>query len=145
MSAISEQAEQRTRAPFFDRPTERSLSTVSLFFALLLISGIALRVEAAIYGRLITSAVSALSTLRVGETSKTETLSRLPMRRPPATGPYRDSPCNAEECFFMLVGNGLPGRILWGTRNSTLAALLRWWGFRFQDFNRCRLLTRSGR
>jgi len=103
--------------------------------ALLLISGAALRIEAGIYGRQITFAVSALSTLRVGETSQAETLSRLPMLRTSATSPYRDSPCNADECFFMLVGNGLPGRILWGTRNSTLAALLRWWGFRFEDFN----------
>ena len=117
MSAISEQAEQRTRAPFFDRPAERSLSTVSLLFALLLISGVALRVEAAIYGRLITSAVSALSTLRVGQTTEAETLLRLPMLRISATGRYRDSPCNADECFFMLVENGLPGRLLWGTRN----------------------------
>ena len=132
---LGQPPEQRTRAPFFDRPTERGLSTVSLFFALLLISGVALRVEAAIYGRQITSAVSALSTLRIGETSKAETLSRLPMLRPSATGPYRDSPCNADECFFMLVWNGLPGRILWGTGNSTLAALLRWWGFRFEDFH----------
>jgi hypothetical protein len=27
------------------------------------------------------------------------------------------------------------GQILSGTRNGTLASLLRWWGFRFEDFN----------
>ena len=36
--------------------------------AVLLIAGLALRIEAAIYGRQITSAVSALSTLLIGET-----------------------------------------------------------------------------
>lgn len=113
-------------------------------FAALLVSGLALRIEAAIYATRITSAVSALSTLRVGETSKAETLSRLPMLRISATGPYRDAPCDADECFFMLVGNGLPGRVLWGTRNSTLASLLRWWGFRFEDFN-LRVTFTSGR
>jgi len=104
-------------------------------FALLLISGLALRIEAAIFGRQITSAVSALSTLRVGETSKAETLSRLPMLRSSAIGPYRDSLCNADECSVMSVHNGLPGKILLRTSNSTLASLLRWWGFRFEDFN----------
>lgn len=103
--------------------------------ALLLVSGLALRIEAAIYGRQITSAVSALSTLRVGKTSKAETLLRLPMLTSSAIGPYRDFPCNAEECFLMSVHNGLPGKILLGTRSSILASLLRWWGFRFEDFN----------
>ena len=45
--------------------------TVPLYLwclAVLLISGLALRIEAAIYGRQITSAVSALSTLLIGET-----------------------------------------------------------------------------
>ncbi len=104
-------------------------------FAVVVTSAIGLRVEAAIYASRIVSVVTALSTLRLGETSKAETLSRLPMLRISAIGPYRDSPCNADECFFMLVGNGLPGRILWRTRSSTLASLLRWWGFRFEDFN----------
>jgi hypothetical protein len=111
------------------RPARGACRLFLWCFSVLLISGIGLRVEAAIYGRQIISAVSALSTLRVGEPSEAETLSQLPMLRTSATGPYRDSPCNADECFFILVGNGLPGRILWGTRNSTLAALLRWWGF----------------
>lgn len=103
--------------------------------AFLLISGLALRIEAAIYGRQIASAVSALSTLRVGETTKAETLLRLPMLTSSAMGPYRDFPCNADECFLMSVHNGLPGKILLGTRSSIVASLLRWWGFRFEDFN----------
>lgn len=104
-------------------------------FAALLICGLALRLEAAIYARRITSVVSALSTLRVGETSQAEALSRLPRLRASAIGPYSDSPCNADRCFFVGVGNGLPGRILWGTRNRALASLLRWWGFRFENLN----------
>lgn len=105
------------------------------FLALLLVFGVALRVEAAIYGRQITSAVSALSTLRVGQTTKAEALSRLPRLSASAIGPYSDSPCKADGCFFVGAGNGLPGRILWGTRNRALASLLRWWGFRFESLN----------
>jgi hypothetical protein len=47
--------------------------------AVFVISAIALRVEAAIYASRIVSVVTALSTLRVGETSKAETLRRIPV------------------------------------------------------------------
>jgi hypothetical protein len=124
--------------------TGRAYRVYLCSLALLLISGLALRIEAAIYGRRITSAVSALSTLRVGETSKAEALLRLPMLTSSAKGPYRDFPCDAEECFLMSVHNGLPGKVLIGTRNGTLASLLRWWGFRFEDFN-VRVTFRTGK
>jgi hypothetical protein len=104
-------------------------------FAILLISGVALRLEAVIYGRQITSVVTALSTLRVGETSEADALSRIPRLRPSATGPYGVPHCNGDECFSMFLGNGLPGRILWRTSNSTLSSLLRWWGFRSEGLN----------
>ena len=78
-------------------------------FVVVLTSGIALRVEAAIYARRIVSVVRALSTLRVGETSKGETLSRMPSLRASATGPYGAPRCDADECFSAGVGNGLPG------------------------------------
>ncbi len=51
-------------------------------FVVVLTSGIALRVEAALYARRIVSVVRMLSTLRIGETSKAETLSRMPSLRP---------------------------------------------------------------
>jgi hypothetical protein len=116
--------------------SSRRASRVYLWcFAVLLISGLALRLEAVIYGRQIISVVSALSTLRVGETSKAETLSRLPMLRTLPAAWSSDSRCGTDECLFMFLGNGLPGRILWETKSSTLSALLRWWGFRFEILN----------
>jgi hypothetical protein len=92
--------------PVFDHPAPglsraRSLSPFLWCFVALLISGIVLRVEAAIYGRKIISVVSALSTLRVGETSKAETLSRLPMLRTSPTAWSSDSRCGADECALM--------------------------------------------
>src|SRR5580658_8882625 len=104
-------------------------------FAVVVTSAIALRVEAAIYGSRIVSVVTALSTLRLGETSKAETLRRIPTLQPSDTGPYGAPRCDADECFWGLVGNGLPARILLGTRNSTLASLLRWCGFRFEGLD----------
>ncbi len=104
-------------------------------FVVVFTLGIALRAEAAFYGRRIISVVSALSTLRVGETSKAETLRRLPMLLPSSTGPYGAPRCGADECFFTGVQNGLPGRLLWTTGNSTLNWLLRWWGFRFESLD----------
>lgn len=103
--------------------------------AILLISGLGLRLDAAIYGRQIVSLVSSLSTLRVGKTSKAETLLLLPSLQASSTGPYGVPRCEADECFFMFAGNGLPGRVLSQTENSTFSALLRWWGFRFESLN----------
>src|SRR4029077_16466642 len=104
-------------------------------FAVLLISGLALRIEAAIRGRQIISVVSVLSTLRVGETSKAETLSRLPILLTSPINRYSGSQCDADDCFFSFIGNGLTGRILARSENNTLASLLRWWGFRFEGLN----------
>lgn len=103
--------------------------------AMLLISGLALRLEAAIYGRQIISVVSALSTVRVGETPKADVLSRIPSLRPSARGPYGTPHCDADECFSTFIATGLPGRILWRIGNSPLRWLLRWWGFRFESLD----------
>jgi hypothetical protein len=100
--------------------------------AILLTSGVALRMEAAFHGRRIISVVTALSTLRIGETSKAETLSRIPTLRPSEPDPHGGSRCDADECFSMGAGNGLPGRLLWKSGNNTL---LRWWGLRYENLN----------
>jgi hypothetical protein len=104
-------------------------------FAVFVISAIALRVEAAIYASRIVSVVTALSTLRIGETSKAETLRRVPVLQRSATGPYGAPRCDADECFSGLAGNGLPGRILWRTQSDFLSHVLRWWGFRAESLN----------
>jgi hypothetical protein len=110
--------------------SHRAKCTYLWCFAVVFTSAIALRVEAAIFASRIVSVVTALSTLRVGETSKADTVRRMPTLRPSDTGPYGAPRCDADECFSGGVGNGLPGRLLWRTGNAILSDVLRWWGFR---------------
>lgn len=108
------------------------------FFAVVLTSAIALRVEAAIYAGRIVSVVTALSTLRLGETSKADTLRRIPILRPSKSGPYGAPVCDADECFSGFIANGMPGQILlpiWRTGSDSLSPALRWWGFRFESLD----------
>ena len=91
---------------------------------------VALRVEAAIAASRIVSAVTTLSTLRLGVTSKADTLRQIPVLQRSKTGPYGAPLCNADECFFWVVGNGLPGRVFRRTGSEGLSDVLRWWGFR---------------
>jgi hypothetical protein len=108
------------------------------FFAVVLTAAIALRVEAAIYARRIVSVVTALSTLRGGETSKADTLQRIPALRPSKSGPHGAPVCDADECFSGFIANGMPGRILlriWRTGADSLSPVLRWWGFRFESLD----------
>ena len=104
-------------------------------FAVVFTAAIALRIEAAIFAGRIVSVVTALSTLRVGETSKAETLRRIPTLQPSNTGPYGAPRCGADECFSGGVENGLPGRLLRRTGNAVLSDVLRWWGFRAESLD----------
>jgi hypothetical protein len=104
-------------------------------FAVVFTSAIALRVEAAISASRIVSAVNALSTLRLGETSKAEAVRRIPMLKSSNTGPYGASRCDADECFSAVAENGLPGRLLWRTGNDVVSDVLRWWGFRAESLD----------
>jgi hypothetical protein len=104
-------------------------------FAVVFTSAIALRVEAAISASRIVSRVAALSTLRLGETSKAETLRRIPRLRASRTGPYDSPHCNADECFAGFVANGLPGRLLWRTGNDVFSDVMRWLGFRAEGLD----------
>jgi len=100
-------------------------------FGFILASAIALRVEAAIYARRIVSVVSALSTLRVEETSKVETLRRISALHPSKTGPYGAPVCDADECFSGNIQN----RVIWRTEDGVLADVLCWWGFRTETLS----------
>ena len=115
--------------------SQRAMRICLWFFAVVLTAAIALRVEAAIYARRIVSVVNALSTVRIGETSKAETLRRIPMLRVSTTGPYGAPVCDADECFSGFIANGMPGRILWRTGSASLSHVLRWWGFRFESLD----------
>ncbi len=108
------------------------------FFAVVLTAAIALRVEAAIYARRIVSVVTALSTLRLGETSKADTLRRISALRPSKSGPYGAPGCDTDECFSGYIANGMPGRILlriWRTGSDSLSPAFRWWGFRCESLD----------
>lgn len=105
------------------------------FLAIVFTIAIAFRVDAAIFASHIVSAVTELSTLRLGETSKADRLRRVPALHPYKAGSYGAPGCDADECFSGVVGNGLPGRLLWGIDNAFLSHLLRWWGFRAESLN----------
>jgi hypothetical protein len=100
------------------------------FFAVVFTAGVALRLEAAIAASRIVSIVTALSTLRLGVTSKADTLRRIPALRPSTTGPYGAPHCDADECFSGAAENGLPRRVLWRTGSEVLSEVLRCFGFR---------------
>ena len=100
------------------------------FLAVIFTAAVALRLEAAITARRIVSVVTAVSTLRLGVTSKEDTLRRIPALRPSKTGPYGAPRCDADECFSGVVENGLPGRVLWRTESEGLSDVLRYLGFR---------------
>ncbi len=104
-------------------------------FAVVFVAAIALRLEAAIDASRIVSVVTALSTLRLGETSKAETLRRMPALQPSGTGPHGTPRCDADECFAGFLGIGLPGRLLWRTGNAALSDVLRWLGFRAEGLS----------
>ena len=115
--------------------SHRAKSIYLWFFAAVLTTAITLRIEAAIYARRIVSVVNALSTLRIGETSKADTLRKIPTLRPSKSGPYGAPVCDADECFSGFIANGLPGRILWKTGSDPLAHVLRWAGFRSESLD----------
>ena len=103
------------------------------FLAVIFTAAVALRLEAAIAASRIVSVVTALSTLRLGVTSKEDTLRRIPALRPSKTGPYGAPRCDADECFSGVAENGLPRRVLWGTESEVLSDVLRCLGFRAED------------
>jgi hypothetical protein len=115
--------------------SHRAKDTCLWFFAVAFTVAVALRVEAAVYARRIVSVVTALSTLQLPETTKAETLRRLPALRRSDPGPYGALHCPADECFESFIANGLPGRLLWGTGNEVQHEVLRWWGFRAEGLD----------
>lgn len=115
--------------------SRRALRLYLWGLAIIVISGIALRVEGALFEMRALSLVSALSSLQVGTSSKAEALSRIPSLRADGTGPYGAPRCDADEC----VSAGIPNSSLSDAvflrvarmGNRTLYSVLSWWGFRF--------------
>jgi hypothetical protein len=71
--------------------------------AIITVPAVLFRVEAALFARQTLSMVSALSNLRVGESSRSEALSLIPSLTP-LSGPDGASACEADEC----LSSGIP-------------------------------------
>jgi hypothetical protein len=124
-------------ATWFWRPlwSRRALRLYLWGLAIIVLSGVALRVEAALFEMRALSLVSALSSLQVGTSSKAEALSRIPSLRSDGTGPYGAPRCGADECVSAGIPNSSLSDALFlrvaRMGNRPLYSVLSWWGFRF--------------
>jgi hypothetical protein len=102
--------------------------------AVMIVPALALRIEAALFERRAVATVRALSTLRVGVTSKAEAMARM-QAVGPVTGPYGAPLCLADECLSTGIPNSRLSDAVFlpvtRTENRALYSLLTWWGFRF--------------
>ncbi len=102
--------------------------------AIVMIPALALRIEAALFERRAVAAVRALSTFRVGVSSKAEVMARM-QGLGPVTGPYGAPVCNADECLSTGIPNSRLSDAVFvpaiRTENSALYSLLTWLGFRY--------------
>src|SRR5450755_4234847 len=98
----------------------------------MIVTALGLRIEAALFERRAFATVRALSTLRVGVTSKAEAMARM-QAVGPVTGPYGAPLCLADECLSTGIPNSRLSDAVFlpVTENRTLYSLLTWWGFRF--------------
>jgi hypothetical protein len=103
---------------------------------MVIVPGIALRVEAALFERRVLKVMSVLSSLRIGVTPKAEVLSR--MVGFTVNEHYRNkSDCDADECLW--VGVSSPRLSDWTLRKAgwsghdNLYLVLSWWGFRLRS------------
>ncbi|HYA25382.1 MAG TPA: hypothetical protein VEF05_14550 [Terriglobales bacterium] len=106
--------------------------------AIIIIPAVGLRLESAIYEARVLKVVSALSTMRVGMTSRDEVQARIPaLKRVMETD--EGSPCPADECLSTEIpGSKLSDSVLLriaGTGNRNLYSILSWWGFRVWAFD----------
>jgi len=104
--------------------------------AVIVIPAVALRVQAALFQRQAVEIASRLSTLRIGVTSKTETLSRTPGLAVVSSKDW-DYRCSGDECFSLEIPNSkISGWTLQRTiGHETAFSLLHWWGIRYWTFN----------
>jgi hypothetical protein len=102
--------------------------------AVMIVTALGLRIEAALFERRAFATVRALSTLRVGVTSKAEAVARM-QAVGPMTGPYGAPLCLADECLWTGIRNSRLSDAVFlpvtRTENRALYSLLTWWGFRY--------------
>ena len=102
---------------------------------IVIVPGIALRVEAALFQRRVLKVMSALSSLRIGVTQRAEVLSR--MAQFEVREDHRNkSGCEADDCLFIEVSS--PKLSDWALRKAgwsghyKLYTVLSWWRFRMR-------------
>src|SRR5208282_2509073 len=101
---------------------------------IVVVPGIALRVEAALFERRVLKVMSALSNLRIGVTPKDEVLSRMAGFKVNERS-RGSSKCEADECLSIEVSS--PKLSDWLLRKASwsghysLYSVLSWWGFRY--------------
>jgi hypothetical protein len=116
----------------------RVFKSILWALAIVFVSGIALRIEAALVQRQMLTVVSGLSSLRVGSSTKAEALSRIPTIKRNPSGPYGAPVCDADECFSTSIPNSsLSSALLLRvakTNSRILYSILSWLGIRFWNF-----------
>lgn len=104
---------------------------------IVIVTGIALRIEAALFERRVLKVMSALSSLRIGVTPKAEVLSRMAGFKVNERS-RGGSRCEAEECLSIELSS--PKLSDWLLRKASwsghynLYSVLSWWGFRQRIF-----------
>jgi hypothetical protein len=104
--------------------------------AIIIVPALALRVQAFLFERRAVEIASHLSTLRIGITSKSEAISRIPSLAVVSSKDH-DYDCSGDECFSVEIPNTKFS--IWALMrvgdHATLASLLHWWGVRYWTFN----------
>ena len=103
-----------------------------VILAIILISAVLFRVEAAIFQQRVDALMASLSSLRIGETSKAEALSLIPGL---AKSSGARGECHAEECLSIEIQGSTISlwllRLAGRTHHELPSSLLNWWGVRY--------------
>jgi len=116
---------------------------------IVIVPGIALRVEAALFERRVLKVVSALSSLRIGVTPKAEVISRMAGIKIDESSRGNSEGnslvmgsrgvCDADECFWIEVSS--PMSYVWGLHvfgsvdSKTMFSVLNLWGFQARSLD----------
>jgi hypothetical protein len=102
--------------------------------AIVIITAVAVRIQSALFETRVLTVVHALSTLRLGVSSKADTLAQIPALRMSQPDQYGGSRCGVDECLSMGIGtSGFTDSVLQKigrTQNRSLISILSWWGVR---------------
>jgi hypothetical protein len=104
--------------------------------AIIILPAVAMRIQAILFGRQAAEITSQLSTLRIGITSKSEAISRIPSLAVVSSKDH-DFDCSGDECFSVGIPNTKSS--IWALvhvgDHASLVSLLHWWGVRYWTFD----------